>query len=110
MVNFLILLQSFVDDLLNWANRPEERPAAIIVLIRLMAEFNITETVVLKRVPDNLYVTVVQEEVVTSILRHVWSNRNWIFVWTEDQEILLDLAAEFSNNRSLDRLLLLILL
>ena len=110
MINFLILLQSFVDDLLNWANGPEERPASIIVLIRLMAEFNITETVVLKRVPDNLNVTVVQEKVVTTVLRHVRSNRNWIFVWTEDQEILLDLAAEFSNNRSLDRLLLLILL
>ena len=84
VVYFLILLQSFINDFLNRAYGPEERPAAIIVLIRLVAKLNITEAVILKRVPDYLNVAVVQEKVVATVLRHVRSNRYWIFVWTKD--------------------------
>ena len=110
MVYFLILLQSFIDDFFDRAYGPEERPAAVIILIRLMVEFNITETIVLESVPDYLNVAVVQEKVIATVLRHVRPNRYWIFVWTEDQEVLFNLTAEFSKNWSLHWLLLLILM
>ena len=110
VVYFLILLQSFIYDFLNRAYGPEECPASVIVLIRLVAKLNITEAVVLKRVPDYLNITVVQEKVIATVLRHVRSNRYWIFVWTKDQEVLLNLAAEFSINGFLNWFLLLILL
>ena len=110
VVYFLILLQSFINDFLNGAYGPEKCPAAVIVLIRLVADFNITEAVVFKRVPDYLNVAVVQEKVVATVLRHVRPNRYGIFIWTKDQEILLYLAAEFSHDRPLNWLYLLILL
>ena len=110
VVYFLILLQGFINDFLYRAYRPEERPAAVIILIRLVVNLNITETVVLKCVPDYLDVAVVQEKVIATVLRHVRPNRYWIFIWTEYQEVLLNLAAEFSHDWSLNWLLLLILL
>ena len=60
-----------------------------------MVHLNVPETIVFQRVANNLDIAVVKIKIVASILRHVGSNRDRVFVGTEHQKVSLDLPAQF---------------
>lgn len=60
-----------------------------------MVHLNVPESIVFQRVANNLDIAVVKVEIVASILRHVGSNRDRVFVGTEHQKVSLDLPAQF---------------
>ena len=92
----MVLMKRLVDDFLDWADRPKDGPRAIIVLICVsMVHLNVPESIVFKRVANDLDIAVVKIEIVASILWHVGSNRDRVFVGAEHQEISLDLPAQF---------------
>ena len=63
-----------------------------------MVCLDVTETIIFKRVPNNLDVTIVQVEVIAAILRWIWSDRDWVFIGSEDEKVSLNLPAQLWGN------------
>lgn len=85
VIYFLILVERIKNGFLDGTNRPENGPTAIVELVILAISFllDTAESVVFHRVPNNLDVTIVEVEIITTILGLVRSYCNWILIWTK---------------------------
>lgn len=105
MVHLLVLVKSVVDCLLDGADGPKDCPDSIVVLVSLPSyRLNVSEPVIFKRVPNDFNVAVMEVKVIAAVLWLIRTDRDWVFVGSEHEEVALDLLAEFglrgsSHNR-----------
>ena len=94
MVHFLVFEQSIENCFLDRTHRPEHSPASIVVFVGVpLGLFYVSETVVFKRESYYLDVTVVQVEVITSVLRRIRPYCDGVFVRPEHKKIAFNLLA-----------------
>ena len=77
-------MHCFVYNLLDGPYRPEDCPCAVVVLVSFLLGFHIAEAIIFKGIADDLDVTVVKVEIVSIVLRKVWSNCDRVFIRTKD--------------------------
>lgn len=93
MVDLLVSTQRFIDLSFDWSDGPVERPLTIIFLV-VFKLLDVSESIVLQRVPYDLDVVFVQVEVIAPVRSLVRSDRDRVFIWSENQKLALNLLPE----------------